>query len=41
VLDAHPLYVISLAWSPDGAILASGGGDHFPHACTIRLWRAE
>ncbi|WP_148595897.1 serine/threonine-protein kinase [Aquisphaera giovannonii] len=29
----HPTGAVGLAWSPDGATLASGGGDH-----RIRLW---
>jgi hypothetical protein len=35
-LSGHTSYVWSLAWSPDGATLASGSGDS-----TVRLWDTE
>lgn len=36
VYRGHTGYVTALAWSPDGAYLASGGNDH-----TIHIWHVE
>ena len=35
-LKRHKYYVWSVAFSPDGAILASGSGDHI-----VRMWRVS
>src|SRR5947209_7664858 len=34
--DAHASWVVALAWEPDGARIASAGGDG-----TVRVWEAE
>ena len=36
VLSGHSGWVLSVAFSPDGALLTSGSADH-----TVRLWNTE
>ena len=41
VLSGHLGSVGSLAWSPDGSLLASASGDYDAHDYTARLWKAN
>jgi WD40 repeat protein len=41
VLSGHTGWVGSLAWSPDGKILASASGDYVAHDYTARLWKPD
>lgn len=41
ILSGHLGWISSLAWSPDGKILASASGDYIAHDKTARLWRSD
>ncbi len=41
VLSGHLGWIGSLAWSPDGKILASASGDYSAHDTTARLWTSD
>src|SRR5574337_483841 len=41
VLSGHTGPVTSLAWSPDGTLLATGSGEYTSPDTTVRLWRAD
>lgn len=41
ILTGHSGGVTDLAWSPDGAILASSSGDYTADDHTVRLWSAD